>query len=232
MVTIKERTVIVTGSSKGLGEELAYKFSEEDNVVINGRDAVALKKVYDNIKFMRNKKCKQVIGDITKKQTIEDIENIANICGVDILINNAGIYNYSENPTEKELREIFEVNFFAPVKLTSKLLPIFIKQGHGLIININSIAGKKGSIGEAAYSASKHALKGYFDSIRYSVTKQGIRIVDVYLGAMKTEMTNEREDRNLLIRPEEVARLIVNNSKLYGSLSLNEINIGRLKYAN
>lgn len=219
------KTVLVTGSNRGLGKELALEFSKNYNVIIHGRDLESLKNVYDKLPKCRRS---MVRGDIRDKKTLDCLEVMAkggrfNEGNLDILVNNAGIYSGN-------LKDVMDVNFFAPIDLTERVLPIFKSKKNGLIVNINSIAGKQGSKGECAYSASKHALKGYFDSLRYDVTKHGIRILNVYLGGMNTQMTKGRENQELLMNPQEVARVIVKNCELYSSLNINEISIGRINY--
>lgn len=214
------KTVLITGASSGLGKELALEFSKNCNVIINGRDIEKLKQVYKNIPKGRGE---MVCGDITKKSTLDSLGKLAKERDIDILINNAGVYNGT-------LREIMETNFLAPVEITNKILPHFISRKKGLIININSISGKQGSKGEPAYSASKHALRGFFDSLRYDVTKHGVRILDIYSGGINTSMTNWRKNQNLLMDPKEIAKVIVKNCELYESLSVNEISVGRRHY--
>lgn len=215
-----EKCVCVTGASRGLGRELALQFSKSHNVMIHGRDLEALQEVYNKIPKGRGY---IVVGDIREEKTLDYLGEIAKAKDLDILVNNAGIYS-------NNLKEVMDVNFFAPINLTERILPIFKSKKSGLIININSIAGKQGGLGESVYSASKHALKGYFDSLRFNVTKYGIRILDVYPGGINTQMTDWRENQKLLMDPKEVAKVIVKNCELYESLSVNEISIGRRHY--
>jgi len=216
----KKKWVCVVGSSKGLGSELALQFSKDYNVIIHGRDEKSLKEVYDKLPEDRRY---MILGDIREKKTLDSLEEIAKEKDLDILVNNAGIYSGSP-------KEIMDVNFFAPVNLTERILPIFKNKKRGLIVNINSIAGKQGSSGEPSYFASKHALRGYFESLRFDVTKYGIRILDIYPGGMNTSMTNWRKDQKLLMNPKEVAKVIVKNCELYESLVVKEIEIGRIHY--
>jgi short-subunit dehydrogenase len=222
------KTVMITGSSRGLGRELALEFSKNYKVILHGRNPNSMKIANlvsgDHESYI-------VDGDITDERTLQSLEDTANRVGLDILVNNVGIY--SNGPTTpEELKKIMETNFLASANLTLRLLPIMMRNEQSLIVNINSLAGKQGGPGEPAYSASKHALKGFFDSLRYQVTKHGVRIMDVYLGAMRTQMTEGRPNWELAMYPEEVARVIIKNCDLYDSLSLTELNIGRRKYLN
>lgn len=211
----------MTGASRGLGRELALEFSREGyNVIATGRTLSALKNLRNKIPKGR---CYIIAEDITKETTIKALEKLAKRVNLDILVNNAGRYSGT-------LREVMEVNFFAPIKLTQKILPVFKAKERGLIVNINSIAGKQVGKGIPPYFASKHALKGYFESLRFDVIKYGIIILDIYPGGINTSMTNWRKDQNLLMDPKEVAKVIVRNCGLYESLSVNGIDIGRRRY--
>lgn len=222
------RCVCITGSSHGLGRELALEFAKTHEVLLHGRDLTALNQVFQQIP---DGKAFMVQGDITDTETLRYIEEEAQARDLEILVNNAGMYSNkpAAETTPEELRRIMEVNFYAPVELTKRVLPIFMKKGRGLIVNINSVAGKQGSAGESAYAASKHALRGFFDSLREEVTQYGIRILDVYLGAMKTQMTATRPNHDLLMDPQEAARVIARNCRFYDSLATNEIYLRRIK---
>ncbi|OGJ15846.1 hypothetical protein A3K73_01625 [Candidatus Pacearchaeota archaeon RBG_13_36_9] len=226
------KTALITGSSKGLGRELALEFARNKyNIIIHGREQDALKEV-EIIAGKEGVNVFTVVGDITQESTINALAEEAKTRNISILANNAGIYlnKPAEEMTMEELRTVMEVNFFAHVCLTKKILPVFLSKGRGFIVNINSLAGKQGGLGESAYAASKHSLRGFFDSLRYEVTKKGVRILDVYSGAMQTQMTKARETYPLLMKPEEVAEVIVKNCVEYSSLNPTEIHIGRIKY--
>lgn len=217
--------VLITGSSRGLGKELALEFSRNGySVIANGRRLSELQELYAQTE------CEVIQGDITEERTLNLLGQIK---GLDILVNNAGII--SNKPfnelTEEEIRKLMEVNFFAPIELTRRLLPSFLER-KGLIVNINSVAGQLGCINKSVYCASKFALRGFFDSLKYEVTKQGVRILNVYLGAMQTDMSKDRTEYENLMKPDEVAKVIVRNCKLSDTLYIPELNIGRVKYGN
>lgn len=228
--------VIITGASHGLGRALALEFASLPNrayanyeLLLSGRDAAALSDVRRQI---NHGKTSVIVGDITWQTTLDQIEAETRKRNLAILVNNAGVYLNKpvREMSQGELMRVMETNFYAQTALTMRLLPKMREQRRGLIVNINSLAGERGSAGEAAYAASKHALRGFFDSLRLEETKYGIRILDVYLGAMRTGMTAERPNPDLLITPEDAAKVIVQNCKLYDSLAVNEIHIGRRNY--
>ena len=224
--------ILITGSSKGLGESLAQIFAENKyDVILHGRDEESLAHVKSKV-LNHNVDCDVVVGDLVEKDTIRKIQIISEKKGIDVLINNAGIYlnkPFLETSME-EFRKVIETNFMAVVSLTYALFPIMQSKGSGLIININSLAGKNGSDGEAAYCASKHALRGFSSSLQFDATKYGIRIIDVYLGAMQTRMTEKRENHDRLIKPDQASEMIINICENYDSLRATEIDLMRANY--
>ena len=226
------RTVLITGSSKGLGKSLALLFSQNNfNVIIHGRDREGLLKLQESI-FKHNVICDIVCGDITLEQTLNELTETAQKRDVEIFINNAGIYLKKpfQDMNFEEFRKIIEVNPLAPVHLIHKLFPILITKQTSLILNINSIAGKNSSNGESAYNASKHGLRGFSGSLQFDATRHGIRILDVYLGSMNTGMVEGRKDPEKCITTQDAADIIFGISKNYPSMRITEIDINRRIY--
>ena len=107
---------------------------------------------------------------------------------IDVLVNNAGfaMAGFAEDIKLEELRTQFETNFFGTVAMTKAVLPVMRKQRSGHIIQISSIGGLQGSITVSSYSASKHALEGWSESLRLEVNALGIKVVLVEPGAFDT----------------------------------------------
>jgi 3-oxoacyl-[acyl-carrier protein] reductase len=226
------KTVLITGSSKGLGKSIAILFAKKKyNIILHGRDKEGLdivkKRVLEN-----NVSCDIVRGDITTEKTINKLFETARKRNIDILINNAGIYLNKSlgNMTPVEFRRVVEVNLIAPVLLSKRIYPIFQKKRSGLIININSIAGKKGSDGESAYAASKHGLRGFTKSFQFEANKDNVRVLELCIGTMNTAMTEGRRDPEKCIQTDEVADLIYRLCMDYPSMKINEIDISRRIY--
>lgn len=229
---IERQTVLITGSSKGLGEAMALVFAHNKyNVILHGRNKQRLAKLKSDV-LGNDVECDVVCGDITLEQTIDRLYEVSEIRGLDVLINNAGIY--ATKPFQEmdmdEFKRIIEVNLIAPVALTKRIFPIFQKKRSGLIININSVAGKNPSDGESAYCASKFGLRGFTKSIQFDATRNNIRIIDVYLGAMKTGMVKDRKGTEKFIETSDTADLILQLSKDYPSMGIKEIDLGRRNY--
>ena len=150
--------------------------------------------------------------------------------GLDVLIHCAGIYKlkpFAGQP-EYDFKKMIDVNLLAPIRITHALWPTFERQCSGLIVFINSLAGKQGADGETAYSASKHGLAGFARSLQFDAARIGVRVLSVFLGAMKTDMTRHRPDWDKLIDPQEAARAIVGLCEEYSTLGIREVEIGRI----
>jgi short-subunit dehydrogenase len=229
---MSDKTVLITGSSKGLGRSLALVFADNQwNVILHGRDGQRLDEVRSEI-IKRGVYCAVVIGDITLEETRNALYQASEVNGIDVLINNAAIYASKpfRDIASKEFRGIIEVNLIAPVQLIQRVFPIFIKQKSGVIININSIGGKNPGELESAYCASKHGLGGFTQAIQTEANKHNVRILNVYIGAMKTTMTMGRRDSDKFINTSDVAEAIHSLCKDYPSMVISEIEIRRKNY--
>ena len=224
--------ILITGSSKGLGASLALIFAKNKyDVILHGRDEASLKKIESEV-LAHNVKSHIIIGDIINSDTINDIKSVSEEKGIDILINNAGIYLNQPflETSMNDFRKVIETNFMSVVLVTHTLFPILKSKESGLIININSLAGKNGSDGEAAYCASKHALRGFSSAIQYDATRYGIRVIDIFFGALQTEMTKDRENQEKLISTKDAAKSIFMLSNSYKTMRITEINFNRMIY--
>ena len=227
------RTVLITGSSKGLGRSLALVFARNKyNIILHGRDAPDLRKVRQSV-LDHGVRCDVVRGDITSAKTIDRLSEVTRRTNIDVLINNAGIYLYRpfKNTGAEDFRKVIEVNLIAPVILTKMVFPVFQRKKSGLIISINSIAGKNPTDGESAYCASKHGLRGFTRSIQFEANKDHVRVIEVYLGTMNTAMVKGRRDPEKCIQTTEAADFIFGLCKEYPSMRINEIDLGRRRYS-
>jgi len=231
---MEKRKVLITGASGGLGKSLSLEFAASgDDVLITGRNIAELefiKKSIDNMPV--HPQCEIIVGDITSSNTIQRLRDKAFEMDIDTLINCAGIYaaGLFSDMSMVEIRQMIDINLMAPIELTKKIFPLFMKNKDGLIININSIAGKLPNGIEAAYCASKHGLRGFSNSLKFEASMNNIKIIDVYLGAMKTRITDNRPNQNKLIEPSEAAETIYNLTKDCRTLRIPEIEIVRSRY--
>lgn len=208
------KKVLITGASRGLGLEMAKIFHENRyELILHSREREIPK--FDGAKYIYRDL--SVIGIPDRVLCVEDI---------DIFINNASSYinGKLENIDACDIEEIINASLLAPALIIKELWPL------ELIVNINSLAGKTASYGESIYCASKFGLRGFSESITRDASEAGGRIVDVYLGAMKTDMTKYREDHDKLINPTEAAKIIFEICKARETLQIRELTITRTNY--
>ncbi len=179
------RTVLVTGASSGIGKETAKQLVAEGYTVYTAARRV---EKMDDLKELG---CIPLRMDISKEEdVVAVVERIGDEQGgVDILVNNAGFGTQGsvEETTIEDARYQFDVNLFGLARLTQLVLPHMRKNRFGKIVNVSSIGGKiYGPLG-AWYIASKHALEGWSDCLRFEVKQFGIDVIVIEPGAISTE---------------------------------------------
>lgn len=189
----KNKTVWITGASSGIGKALAKKFSEEQaNIILSSRNITELQNLKSEIESDVCKVEVEVL-DLTNQESFDEIVSriINKFSTIDLLVNNGGISQRSlvEETDLSVDRKLMEVNFFGTVALTKAVLPIMLKQGIGQIAVVTSIVGKFGFPLRSAYSASKHALQGFFDTLRAETQDRGIKVSIIIPGRIKTNIS-------------------------------------------
>lgn len=167
---LKDKVIWITGASSGIGEALSVSLAKEGaKLVLTARNEEKLQNLKTKCTSY-TKDCMVLPMDLFLLESIPAaVEKVvANYGRIDMLINNAGI---SQRALTREAdlsidRKVMELNFFSPVALTKAVLPHMIKQNSGHLVAVSSIVGKFGFPLRSAYSSSKHALFGFFDSLR------------------------------------------------------------------
>ncbi|MCU1446720.1 SDR family oxidoreductase [Cryobacterium sp.] len=181
----------VTGSARGMGVDIAKAaLAAGHSVVATARDAAKVTAAlgeHDNLLPLSL--------DITDASaavaaTAAAVERFGRI---NVLVNNAGSFyaGYFENISEQQLRAQMETNFFGPLNVTRAILPVMREQRFGQVITITSAAGLMGQEFVAAYAASKFALEGWMESLRFDLEPYGIRTMAVEPGFFRTELLVE-----------------------------------------
>lgn len=188
-----KKTIWITGASSGIGEHCAYLFAKNNfNIIITALEEDKLNLVKEKCESFGSK-CLVLPYDLTDLSNLDNLaEKALNFTGrIDILYNNAGISQRGlSGETDFEVdKKIMNVNYFAPVKLTKILLPKMISQGGGTIAVTTSIAGRFGFPLRSAYSASKHALYGFFETLHAEYFDKNIRVVIVCPGRVQTNIS-------------------------------------------
>jgi len=187
----KDKLVWVTGASSGLGEAFAREFANQGaKVVLSSRSEEKLNAI---LQTLPGENHKIIPVDVSNQDSIQRAiqENAEIVSATDVLINNAGISQralMTETSLETE-RRIMETNYFGATALTKAVLPGMINRKNGSIIVMSSPAGAFGFPLRSSYSASKHALHGYFDTLRAELKGSGITITLALPGRVKTNMS-------------------------------------------
>ena len=190
MINFKNKKILVTGATGGIGKALVQKFvSLEGNVLATGTKTEkldALKKEFPNINILK--------FDISDHSKIEEfIENVASqLVGLDILVNNAGINmdNLSLRMKDDEWKKVIDLNLGSTFFLCKYGIKKMLKNKYGRIVNITSIVGHTGNLGQSNYAASKAAIVGMSKSLAIEYAKKNITINCVSPGFIQSKMTD------------------------------------------
>ena len=190
MINFKGKKVLITGATGGIGGALVKKFvSLEASVLATGTNTEkldALKKDFPNINILK--------FDISDHNKIEEfIENVSSqLTGLDVLINNAGINkdNLSLRMNEEEWKQVIDVNLGSTFLMCKYAIKKMLKNKYGRIVNITSVVGHTGNLGQSNYAASKAGIIGMSKSLAIEYAKKNITINCVSPGFIKSKMTD------------------------------------------
>ena len=188
----KNKTVWITGASSGIGKAMALAFSNQGaHLILSARNEEKLNEVKKECRG--SGKVEVLPLDLANYNYFEEKVNtaIAFFGGVDILINSGGISQRAlAKDTELTVdRTIFETNYFGTIGLTKALLPHFINKKSGQIVVISSVVGKIGTPLRSSYSGSKHALHGFFDSLRAELYDNNVSVTLICPGFVNTNVS-------------------------------------------
>jgi 3-oxoacyl-[acyl-carrier protein] reductase len=200
-MNLKDKKILITGATGGIGNALVEKFSSFGSKIVatgtNEEKLNNLKKKYPKIfterfKLDEHKKIEQFIETVSEK-----------VGGLDILVNNAGITldNLSIRLTEENWKKVIDINLTSTFLMCKFAIKKMLKNKYGKIINITSIVGHTGNLGQANYAASKAGIIAFSKSFAIEYARKNININCVSPGFIKTEMTdkiNEEFKKNLI----------------------------------
>jgi len=183
------QTVLVSGATSGIGLCIANELHRRGFRVFG--TSRTPEKYADAFPFELLQL--DITSDVSIKNCIDTILSRSGV--VDVLINNAGIgiFGTAEEMSVEQASRLFETNFWGAVKMTRAILPVMRRQNHGKIITLGSLAGLIGVPGESYYSASKHALEGFFKSLRFEVRRFNIFISVIEPSFFKTNLQHVYE---------------------------------------
>ena len=199
-MNLENKKILITGATGGIGNSLVEKFNNYKSKILatgtNEEKLESLKKKYNvetkSFKLDEHDKIEGFVEEVSKK-----------LGGIDVLINNAGITldNLSIRLTEENWKKVLDINLTSTFLMCKFVIKKMLKNKYGKIINISSIVGHTGNLGQANYSASKAGIVAFSKSLAIEYARKNININCVSPGFIKTEMTDKISDefkKNLL----------------------------------
>ena len=190
---LQNKNVLITGSARGIGLAIAHKFASVGaNVILNGLSGISDDILAEFAGY--SGKVVAVIGDVSKSADAQRIveEAVAALGSVDVLVNNAGITRdkLMLKMTEEDFEQVLKVNLTGTFNMTQSVLKPMTKAREGAIINLSSVVGLAGNIGQANYAASKAGLIGFSKSVAREVAARNIRVNCIAPGFIASDMTD------------------------------------------
>jgi len=205
------RVVVITGASSGIGAETALAYAAKgDTVVLAARRAEKLQAVSDRCRQAGAADVAVVLTDVThREQVIALISQAVGTFGrIDVMVNNAGYGQFARvhELEERDLRNIFEVNFFGAFYGCHAVAPVMIGQGSGHLFNVSSVIGRVGSPFHGAYSATKFALSGLTEAMRVELRPFGVHVTEVCPALTETDFSANVRDGEARYRSDYLSR--------------------------
>jgi 3-oxoacyl-[acyl-carrier protein] reductase len=206
---MNKKTVLVTGSSRGIGKAIAVKFAKKGyQVIINcAHGEEALRKTKAEIESYQVS-CHAYLGDMgdisAAKELFQQIKKLYG--GIDVLVNNAGIsyVGLFTDMTPEDWNRVITTNLTSVYNCCSLAIPEMVKNKYGKIINISSVWGNVGASCEVAYSASKGGMNAFTKALAKELAPSNIQVNAIACGAIDTEMNHFLEDAELMQLIEEI----------------------------
>ncbi len=201
---LKEKTAVITGGSRGLGEAIAYKFASmgANIVIVDVADPALAENVCNKCIQEYGVQAKAYRCDVSDfsavKETVSKIK--ADFKTVHILVNNAGITRdaIAAMMSEEDFDKVIAVNLKGAFNMIRHTAGLFIRNREGCIINISSVSGLMGNVGQCNYAASKAGLVGLTKTIAKELAPKGVRCNAIAPGFIATDMTGNQTDNPLL----------------------------------
>ncbi|MEJ6979967.1 SDR family oxidoreductase [Pedobacter sp. P351] len=225
-MSLKNKTVIITGASSGIGKSCAEEFARQGaNLVLGARQYVTLCEIAENLEASYGIKAIAVQCDVSKEDDCKLLikQAILTFNRIDVLVNNAGISMRAlfNDLDLVVIRNLMDINFWGTVYCTKFALPELLKN-KGSVVGVSSIAGFRGLPGRTGYSASKFAMNGFLEALRVENLKTGLHVMIAAPGFTASNIRNTAlakdgisqgetsMDESKMMSADEVAKNIVN----------------------
>lgn len=228
---MQNKTALITGASRGIGEAIALRLAQEGfNLILTARDQIKLEQVQRACSALGAETCLSVV-DLSNEQEIIDL--FSTFDHLDLLINNAGIGIFGKITETRieDWQKIQKINVEGSFLCIRECMKHMQKSGGGQIINISSVVGVKGYPNQAAYGASKHALVGLTKTAIEEGREHNIRVHAICPGGVATDMVKQSRpdltDFSAMIQPEDVAETVAYLSHLPPNITVDVIHLRR-----
>ena len=229
------RIAVITGASSGIGKELAIQLAKDDvQVVLVARRADRLSRLEQDIKS-NGGRCIAVPTDVSKPEDINYLkEKVSDLGAINILINNAGVGYFGplEELSIEDWNFQINVNLRASFLLSQAFVPNMKREKKGIIVFINSIAGRQPFSQSVGYAASKFGLRGLANSLREELRSDNIKVVSIFPGAIDTPFWDKIDSdfsRDDMLNTKDLAKFILYSINAPGNLTMEEMVIRRVE---
>jgi len=224
---------VVTGASQGIGKAIAQGLVDRGaSVAVCSRSAIAIERFASDLRASGGK----AFGAPCDVRDEAEVANFAarvqrEMGAPTILVNNAGIARFAPvtEMTADQWDQVMATNLRGMFLATRAFLPAMLDHGRGAVVNIASLAGRNGIAGGAAYCASKHGVLGFSKSLMLEVRKRDVRVIAVCPGSVSTAFfdgnTPFQPDREKILRPEDVATVVLDSLELDERATVSELDI-------
>lgn len=217
-MNLKNKIAVVTGSSDGIGKEIALKLAGQGvSLALIARNLERLNEVKAQCLAAGSPKVEVYSCDLSLKDQIKETSAkvVADFQNINILINNAGIWQKVgplEDALLEDIEKVIATNLTGLVMLTNQFMPVLKNQEEAALLNISSHSGIEGKLGQSVYCSSKWGVTGFTESLRLDLKGSNVRVAGLYQGATNTglfQKANDTRDLSKATKPEDLASVVV-----------------------
>ncbi|MBI2641746.1 SDR family oxidoreductase [Candidatus Roizmanbacteria bacterium] len=238
MKSLKGKVVLITGASEGLGKQLAFDLAKlHVKLAIIARTETKLTVVKKRVEKLGSR-CEYYVCDVSDENQVDKTaQNILrDFRTVDILINNAGIYDEDDRlrKNKKKIKEMFGTNVLGVLFFTNAFLPFMKKRNSGQIFNVISIAGVEPSDVWGMYVATKYAVRGFTESVRLSVSGTNIKVMGFYPHGMNTNIFKAAgldfaQNEPWMMKVEDISNIILFILQQPDDVSMDHVEVRKIE---